>query len=101
MASNRVEERLPEVLERQRILKEAGLVLAEARRLRDCLDRTNGLLNPDITLSLKAGNHAFFHFTGRVAASELPSWKGRVQGRLKYTWSLACLKAYTSFSSSR
>lgn len=85
MASNMVEERLPEALERQRILKEADLVLAEARWLRDCLDRTNGRLNPGIILTARAEDHHFFHFTGQLEPTGLPSWKGPVHGRMNDT----------------
>jgi hypothetical protein len=37
---------LPDVPERQKILEEAGVVLAEARSLMECLDRTDGRLWP-------------------------------------------------------
>ena len=50
MASNISGEMLPGEVERRRILEEAGSVLAEARFLRDCLDRIDGRAGPEKAL---------------------------------------------------
>jgi hypothetical protein len=47
MASKMSEETLPGVMERRRILAQAGIVLAEARSLRDCLDRLDSRASPE------------------------------------------------------
>lgn len=46
---------LPEMLERRRILEHAGIVLAEARSLLECLDQTEGRLNVRGTRPVKQG----------------------------------------------
>ncbi len=58
---------MPGTLERRKILEEAGLVLAEARWLRDCLDRTGGKLDPEDLLPLKTGAHFFIGAFGESA----------------------------------
>ena len=50
MASSISGEMLPGELERRRILAEAGIVLAEARFLRDCLDRIDRRAAPEKAL---------------------------------------------------
>lgn len=58
MASHFAEgEVLPDVPERQKILREAGVVLAEARSLMDCLDRTDGRLWPGILRTVQTPIH--------------------------------------------
>jgi hypothetical protein len=39
---------LPCALERQKIMEQAGMVLAEARSLLYCLDQTGGRLSPEV-----------------------------------------------------
>lgn len=57
MASHFVEESLlPGVMERRKILEQAGIVLAEARSLLSCLDQTGGRLNPDAIEPLRRGS---------------------------------------------
>jgi len=65
---------LPEMRERRRILEHAGIVLAEARSLMECLDQTEGRLNVRRTRSSGLQQRVFIRLFRTKEVSELARW---------------------------